>query len=198
MSSTIWYLETRSPEHVRPKERPDAEAVVRQSRIPVPELNRFCYITVGSDWQWTDRLAWSDAEWREFATDGNVETWLLHVSGTPAGYCEMDGRIPGEVEIASFGLFPAFRRRRLGGWFLGECLSEAWRFSARGEGRPRTERVWLHTCSEDDPHAMSNYQARGMRWYRTETTELCRAARERTPLGSRPRFAAPTDYRRLR
>jgi hypothetical protein len=32
-------------------------------------------------------------------------------------------------------------------------------------------RVWLHTCTKDHPHALSNYQARGFQVFRTETIE---------------------------
>jgi hypothetical protein len=30
------------------------------------------------------------------------------------------------------------------------------------------ERVWVHTCSLDGPHALANYQARGMRVFKVE------------------------------
>jgi hypothetical protein len=30
------------------------------------------------------------------------------------------------------------------------------------------ERVWLHTCSLDGPHALANYQARGFQIYQTK------------------------------
>lgn len=31
-----------------------------------------------------------------------------------------------------------------------------------------TERVWVHTCTLDGPHALANYRARGLTVYRTE------------------------------
>ena len=30
------------------------------------------------------------------------------------------------------------------------------------------QRVWVHTCSLDHPHALANYQARGFRIFRVE------------------------------
>jgi hypothetical protein len=36
---------------------------------------------------------------------------------------------------------------------------------ARHAWQLTTTRVWLHTCSLDSPHALANYQARGLRVY---------------------------------
>ena len=90
-----------------------------------------------------------------------IETWLLSVRGTPAGYIELD-RQAQDVEIAYFGLIPEFIGQGLGGWLLGEGIARAWQMDA-----PR--RVWVHTCTLDGPAALPNYQARGMSIYREET-----------------------------
>ena len=83
------------------------------------------------------------------------------MQGTPAGYFELARRDAGQVEIAMFGLLPPFIGRGVGGALLTAALRRAWE-----EG---TRRVWLHTESSDHPHALANYQARGMRVYKTET-----------------------------
>jgi len=38
-------------------------------------------------------------------------------------------------------------------------------------GRRRDARVWLHTCTLDDPAALPNYVARGFRPFREERYE---------------------------
>ncbi|MFE0011978.1 GNAT family N-acetyltransferase, partial [Streptomyces erythrochromogenes] len=41
---------------------------------------------------------------------------------------------------------------------------------------PPPRRVWVHTCSQDGPSAMSNYQRRGFKVFKTETEQ-----KEETP-----------------
>jgi hypothetical protein len=49
----------------------------------------------------------------------------------------------------------------LGGALLSRALEDAWQMEPR--------RVWVHTCTLDHPAALANYQARGMKIYRSET-----------------------------
>jgi GNAT superfamily N-acetyltransferase len=49
----------------------------------------------------------------------------------------------------------------IGGGMLSLAVREAWKIKG-------TQRVWLHTCSEDHPHALANYQKRGFRLFKTE------------------------------
>jgi GNAT superfamily N-acetyltransferase len=66
------------------------------------------------------------------------------------------------VEIAYFGLAPAFQGRGLGRYLLVRAAQEAW--LAGGGAR----RVWLHTCTLDHAAALPNYLARGFRPFRSE------------------------------
>ncbi|NUP42692.1 MAG: GNAT family N-acetyltransferase, partial [Streptomyces sp.] len=74
----------------------------------------------------------------------------------------------GVVEIAYFGLLPAFRGRRIGGHLLTWGTARAWDLAERWAWRPPTKRVWLHTCSEDGPYALDNYRRRGFRVFDTK------------------------------
>ena len=120
----------------------------------------FVYQEVGAAWQWTDRLPWSENDWQAYAERAGLETWVGYVSGTPAGYFELARRDEGQVEIAMFGVLPSFTGRGVGGAMLTAAMRRAWE-----EG---TQRVWLHTETADHPHALGNYQARGMKIFRTE------------------------------
>lgn len=153
MAKTITtYLEMTSPAQLRPK-RLDLpcfrvlEATVRQW-----EYNRFLYALVGKDWAWTDRLKWSDDQWKSYLDLPEVRTFIGYWHGSPAGYFELRGTT--SVELAYFGLAPAFIGKGLGGALLTAALEEAWKGGA--------ERVWVHTCTADHPAALANYQARGM------------------------------------
>jgi GNAT superfamily N-acetyltransferase len=163
---TTTYLEQTDPGDLRPARTPDAVDVVR-AEIPSPELSRFLYTAVGGDWHWIDRLDWSYDRWLAYLERPGVETWVAWLSGTPAGYVELDPQDDGAVEIAYFGLLPAFVGRGLGGHLLTVGTARAWDLASRWPRREPTKRVWLHTCTLDGPQALANYQARGFSVYRT-------------------------------
>jgi GNAT superfamily N-acetyltransferase len=68
------------------------------------------------------------------------------------------------VEIAYFGLVTRFIGRGLGSALLTVAVDQARRFGG--------QRVWLHTCTLDSPHALPNYKARGFQPYRTERVDV--------------------------
>ena len=116
------------------------------------------YRRVGADYQWVDRLPWSDARWAEYAA--RVETHLVELAGRTAGYYEIELDSADSSKIALFGLLAEFHGIGLGGHALTAALTRA------RELRPR---VWLTTCTLDGPYALANYRARGMRAFRTAT-----------------------------
>ncbi|HXJ84616.1 MAG TPA: GNAT family N-acetyltransferase [Candidatus Methylomirabilis sp.] len=131
-----------------------------RAEIPCPELNRFLYATVGARWWWYTRLPWNRARWLAYLDRPEVETWIAYVSGSPAGYFELEAQSEGNVEIAYFGLLPAFVGKGMGGELLTAAILRAWDMGAA--------RVWVHTCDLDHPAALSNYQARGLRVFHVE------------------------------
>ncbi|MER5525566.1 GNAT family N-acetyltransferase [Streptomyces sp. NPDC002677] len=169
---TTWYLEQTSPADLLPAAAPDGDAVrIVRAEVTSPEFSRFLYASVGGDITWTDRLSWSYARWQEHLGRPGVENWVAYDRGTPAGYVELDPQDDGVVEIAYFGLIPAFRGRRIGGHLLSYGAARAWDLAERWDGRPPTKRVWVHTCSLDGEHAMANYQRRGFQLFDTKTEE---------------------------
>ena len=75
---------------------------VRRAEVPCPDLNRFFYTAVGSDWWWYVRLDWSRAKWLEYLDRPELETWVGYLSGTPAGYFELEAQGGSEVELVYF------------------------------------------------------------------------------------------------
>ncbi|MFD6277795.1 GNAT family N-acetyltransferase [Streptomyces sp. NPDC060209] len=165
---TVWYLEQTSPADLSPAAAPADGVTVARSEIPLPEFSRFLYTAVGGDVRWTDRLGLTYAQWQEILERPGGETWVAYENGTPAGFIELDAQEGGAVEIAYFGLIPAFRGRRIGGHLLSYGVARAWDLAERHPGRKPTERVWVHTCSNDGPHAMDNYLRRGFRLSETK------------------------------
>lgn len=170
---TTTYLELRDPGEVQAARESEVEYILARVGQPAPEFARFLDTAVGADWAWTDRLSWSLEDWRAWLSRSGVETWVLRVAGAPAGYFELDSR-PGqagdaEVELAYFGLLPGYLGQGLGGVLLEAALRRAWSMN-EGAQCP-TSRVWVHTCSLDGPHALANYQSRGLSIYRTENEE---------------------------
>lgn len=157
--STIYHLEMTSlAQHIPAKPSRSPFALV-QAEIPCPELNRFFYTAVGSNWNWVDRLGWSYAQWHSYLASGFVETWAAYVAGTPASYFELEKQDNGNVEIVYLGLLPQFIGQGLGGALLSAAVRRAWALGAN--------RAWLHTCSYDHPHALASYEARGFRLFDT-------------------------------
>ena len=154
------YLEMTSPDQLAPAPAPSArERVERLAECPA-SFYRYLYSAVGGPYHWVDRLPWSDEQIRMHLSSPEVSVWVLYVAGAPAGYFELQQHEGASVEIAYFGLLQEFLGRGLGKYLLTEAVREAWRQGAR--------RVWLHTCTLDDPAALPNYRARGFRPFKEE------------------------------
>lgn len=157
----ITYLEMTA----RPS-RPHAPAPAGQLALmradpPTVSFYRYLYDTVGEPWLWHERREMDDSTLAAIITDPAVEVYVLYVSGVPAGYSELDRRVPGETELAYFGLLPEFTGRGLGPYLLDWSVDRAWAHDTR--------RVWVHTCNRDHPGAMATYQRGGFTPYRQET-----------------------------
>lgn len=155
------YLEMTAPADLQPARSKDPAARVERVDGCPASFFRYLYAEVGRPYHWVDRLDWSDDEIRRHLGDPAVSLWLFTVGAAPAGYFELKVGEDGAVEIAYFGLLPEFIGRGYGKHLLTEAVERAWSLGAR--------RVWLHTCSLDDPAALPNYRARGFRSYREET-----------------------------
>jgi RimJ/RimL family protein N-acetyltransferase len=159
---TTYYLEMLNPAHLVGKQVPEGLNVA-ECTIPQYKLNRFLYSFIGERWQWTDKLPWTDDQWREYVESGRVRTWVGYCGGAVAGYFELL-RNTNDVEIIYFGLATEFIGKGYGGYLLTRAIEEAWAW-------PGVERVWVHTCTLDHPGALQNYLSRGMTIYKEETDQ---------------------------
>ena len=122
---------------------------------------RYLYAEVGRRYHWTDRLAWTDGEIKQHLSREEISIWAMYSKGSPGGYFELEQHADGSTEIAYFGLMQHCIGRGLGKYLLSQAIKGAWDTGAN--------RVWLHTCSLDDPAALPNYLNRGFRPYKQET-----------------------------
>src|SRR5206468_3449685 len=99
-SVTTWYLEMHAPaDHLRAR-LPAPEPLLLHAERPLPMLNRFLYTAVGGHWYWRDRLPWDYARWMAWLDRPQLQTWVMYVQGTPAGYVELEKQVGDDVEIA--------------------------------------------------------------------------------------------------
>jgi GNAT superfamily N-acetyltransferase len=129
-----------------------------------PSFWRRLYSEVGAQYHWVDRLVWTDDDIREYLADPAVSLWILSVDGGVAGYFELRRHPDDSVEIAYFGLLPAYVGRGLGKYLLSEAAGRAWELAPA--------RVWLHTSTLDHPSALPNYLARGFTVFKVEEYSL--------------------------
>ncbi|MHC5159295.1 MAG: GNAT family N-acetyltransferase [Planctomycetota bacterium] len=156
---TITYLEMLAPGWLRAKLNPEPPLRILECVLRQPDLCKFMYQWVGRNWDWKDRLCWSDDQWGAYIADENVRMWLASVQGSIAGYFELVRQAERNIKISYFGLLPECIGKGYGGYMLTEAIRLAWEWDAK--------RVWVHTCTLDHEGALSNYLARGMKIYKT-------------------------------
>jgi GNAT superfamily N-acetyltransferase len=89
---------------------------------------------------------------------------MVTVDGSRAGYFELEpyerGRL---VQLAYFGLLSEYHGLGIGGHVLAAALRRGFELGPK---------VAVSTNSMDGPHALANYQARGMQVVRSERVSL--------------------------
>ena len=152
---TTYTLEMCHPDELTPRHAVRADLTISRMEIPCPEFSKFLHTVIGYDYRWGGRTEWDEDTWRSYVSRPGLETWVAYVSGTPAGYFEIEKEPDGAVHIHNFGLLPQFVGQGLGGPLLTRAVERSWELGAC--------RVYLRTCSHDHPHALQNYLARGFR-----------------------------------
>ena len=141
---TRTYLQLTHPNELNAARTNDRAEIVQVHNCPA-SFYRYLYAEVGRLYHWTDRLPWTDEEIRAHLARPAITLWLMVVEGAPAGYFELERHADGSTEVAYFGLLQEFLGQGLGKHLLTEAVTRAWQAGA--------SRVWLHTCTLDDPAA---------------------------------------------
>ena len=146
----------------------EMRAAVLQPQLPWPDgvgLRRFgpenasdyrdVFRRVGQDLLWFSRLIIPLAELEAILAHPDVEAFVLERDGQPLGLLDLDFRERLDCELAFFGLVPQAVGSGLGKVLMAEAVRRAF-------GR-NIDRLWVHTCSNDHPHALPFYVKAGFK-----------------------------------
>jgi GNAT superfamily N-acetyltransferase len=131
-------------------------------RAPVDRIRyRALFRQIGEAWLWRGRLVMAD---ETLAAILDADTTEVHVAvrrdGVAVGLLELDFAVPGEFEIAYFGMVPGMTGHGHGAWLMAHAMRIGW---AGGEAKRPISRGWVHTCDLDHPSALGFYQREGFR-----------------------------------
>ena len=154
-----YLLELASPDAFRPKSFPRDDVVLTRATVNEAEASSTLWHEVGRGF-WTERSEWTLLQWQRYLQRPEIHFSIASLGGNPVGFFEL--RMGGDqAKLEGFGLLPSWRKHGLGGGLLSAATQQAFGLGAR--------RIWLHTATDDHPHALPNYQARGYRIYHEET-----------------------------
>ncbi|MCW1381487.1 GNAT family N-acetyltransferase [Novosphingobium sp. KCTC 2891] len=160
LACVVTALEMLAPPAALRRLAPEADVPLQLVRWKdtAPEKYRLLYKRVGAPWLWWSRLAKSDGDLAAIIHDPAVQLYAVaDRAKVEVGILELDFRVPGECEIAFFGLIPGATGKGLGKWLMRRALQMAW--------APGVERVWVHTCTLDGPSALPFYMGQGFTPY---------------------------------
>lgn len=160
LAAIITALDMAAPPQVAPAPLPPG-FTLDIATTPAPDWYLDLFRRIGAPWLWTSRLRLQpEALEAVLAAPGNEIYALVDTGGSDEaiGIVELDFSAPGMCEIAFFGLVDQYRRRGLGRAMMNKALSQAW-------AKPGMNRVWIHTCTLDDPAALHFYRSFGFRPY---------------------------------
>ena len=159
------YLEIKSLNQLSEIKKPGGNYSLNQVSVNDFQLNKFFYKQIGKNYQWFDRLVWTDKNWIEYVSNPNLFTFVLKNNEEISGFFELIyHKNRSEIEIAYFGLLKEYFGQKLGGYMLSEAIKKSFSFNVN--------RVLAHTCSLDHENAIKNYLSRGMEIYNTETANI--------------------------
>jgi len=155
------YLEIKSPDDLNEVLAPNSDYSLNLVDKKDFQLNKFFYKQIGKNYQWTDRLIWTNQNWISYTSKKNLSTFVLNNNENIVGYFELifykDKK---EVEIAYFGILEEYFGKKLGGFLLSEAIKQSFLLDIK--------RIWVHTCSLDHQNALQNYLSRGMKIFKSE------------------------------
>ena len=163
------YLEIKSIKDLNEVVEPSGDYSVDLLEPINFQLNKFFYKNIGKKHKWIDRLVWTEAQWIDYVSNKNIKTYVFKFKNNLAGFFELIFHFEKqEVEIAYFGLLEEFQNKKLGSYLLSQAIQKSFNESLNKS----INRVWVHTCSLDHKNALSNYIARGMKIFKTETIKI--------------------------
>ena len=159
------YLEINSIKELNNSKKPTEHCNLQLIDPPDFQINKFFYKQIGKDHRWVDRLSWNEKNWIDYVENSTVKTYVLNDKEDLIGYFEQIYHVEKKsCEIAYLGILKEHYGKKYGGFLLTEAI----KYSFIND----VENVWVHTCSLDHKNALKNYQARGMKIFKSETVNL--------------------------
>ena len=156
-----YYLEISFKDNFKKKQKPSEDYLIQLIEPSNFELNKFFYKQIGKNYQWIDRLVWTNNDWIKYVSNKNLKTFVLKKNGNLVGFFELIfNKEVSDSEIAYLGILEEYFNKGCGGYLLSEAIRKSFENGAK--------RVWVHTCSLDHPNAIENYKSRGMKIFKTE------------------------------
>jgi len=179
VATVVTHLEMRTRAPQRPVPAPKG---VSLRRVMDPDLDwyRDLFNRVGGqDWLWFSRLGMTDSALAAIIGNPGVQVWSLDKDGQAQGLLELDFRVPGECELAFFGVTSSMIGTGAGRFLMNAAISCAWDHPI--------SRFHLHTCTLDSPMALPFYRRSGF----TPTRQQIEIADDPRLTGGLPETAAP-------
>ena len=155
------YLEINSIKDLNYSKKPNENCNLQFIDPPDFKINKFFYKQIGVDFRWIDRLVWDEKKWTNYVENPKVKTYVLEDKENLIGYFEIIFDFEKKYsEIAYFGILSEYFGKKYGGYLLSEAINKSF--------ENEIGRVWVHTCSLDHKNALKNYQARGMKVFKSE------------------------------
>ena len=156
------YLEIKSLKDLKEVNKPSNDYSLNLLDPINFQLNKFFYKNIGINHNWVDRLIWAEEKWIDYVSSKKVRTYILKNKDDLVGFFELILHLENyEIEIAYFGILKEYQNKKLGSYLLSEAIKKSF--------ENNISRVWVHTCTLDHKNALSNYLARGMKIFKTET-----------------------------
>ena len=156
------YLEIKPHDDFKTVDKPSDNYNVELIDKKDFQLNKFFYKNIGKNYEWVDRLIWTDLNWMDYISNEKLSTYILRDKEELVGYFEvLFNSNTKETEIAYLGILEEYFGKKLGGYLLSEAIKVSF---SKG-----SLRIWAHTCSLDHNNALGNYLSRGMKIFKSET-----------------------------
>tara|TARA_B100000780_G_scaffold155117_1_gene108482 strand:- start:1223 stop:1726 length:504 start_codon:yes stop_codon:yes gene_type:complete len=156
------YLELKNLKEFKEVKKPSEDYSIELADPKDFQLNKFFYKSIGKNYQWIDRLIWTNFDWTKYVSSEKLFTCILKNKDEIAGYFELlFNKDTKEAEIAYFGILEEYFGKKLGGYLLSQAIKRSFALGC--------VRVWVHTCSLDHKNALHNYLSRGMKIFKSET-----------------------------
>lgn len=152
IAMVVTFLEMTERPLTRANAAPDGWQL---TRIDTPDRDwyRDLFRAVGQEWLWFERVRMNDAALDAILNDPKVLICTLRSGDNDAALLELDFRVPGECELAYFGLTKDLIGTGAGRFLMNVAIDLAW-------SEP-ISRFHVHTCTLDSPHALGFYRRSG-------------------------------------